>query len=422
MATGDGAVVSSVSCETCGKVGQWRRWPETTTWHGRMYLGSPSADGPVLCDECGAERVRFLLILGWDIHAHPYDVECGDSCPVRQSGHHWQIGLMRGVRGDRRMGFRVVKAIDGLPKVNGVTQLISLRAGRFLQQHPCLYYEPVASVDQLRRNLEWSARLEAAGVPRYSWRHQLLIIEVFESAYTAPAGKLGMPTANEKSLGLHCICPEAVAPDGTIRFWNSWGNNWGDHGCGYLSPDYLDRYWSEGWAQWNARWGSAPGKLRPEAIQDDRQLRRVWLNENPVFANRLKGHPKDSWRYECFYTASSFDGALVEGIQVRNGYGLRMGWAHMAHLEDSTTSEIRELFVMPAFRHQGIGSFLEGFASERAALAGSKEMRLLMHEADSIIGPPRAAARHFGSRRGYDWRWRVGAAPRTVAIGIKQLV
>jgi hypothetical protein len=68
----------------------------------------------------------------------------------------------------------------------------------------------------------------------------------------------------------------------------------------------------------------------------------------------------------------------------------------------------------------GLGSFLEGFASEQAALAGSKEMRRLIHEADSIIGPLRAAARHFGSRVRLEVR--VGTARRTVAVGLRQVV
>jgi GNAT superfamily N-acetyltransferase len=95
---------------------------------------------------------------------------------------------------------------------------------------------------------------------------------------------------------------------------------------------------------------------------------------------------------------------------------------HVAHIPAKFFSEIREVFVMPPFRNQGIGGFLEGYACKESRDAGSGTMRLLMHEADSVVGPPRAAARTFGNHHGYEWRWRSTEGPRIAAVGVKKLV
>jgi len=98
-----------------------------------------------------------------------------------------------------------------------------------------------------------------------------------------------------------------------------------------------------------------------------------------------------------------------------------MGWTFVYHiLEGAPTSEIRELFVMPAFRRLGIGRQLENIACERGRDWRSERMVLFFNEADATLSA-RAAARLFGRTSGYEWRWRQSVGPRLVARGQKKL-
>ena len=59
-----------------------------------------------------------------------------------------------------------------------------------------------------------------------------------------------------------------------------------------------------------------------------------------------------------------------------------MGWAFLCGIRDTTESVITELFVMPAFRSQGLGSVLEGVSSDIARSTESTRLTVLLHEAD----------------------------------------
>ena len=76
---------------------------------------------------------------------------------------------------------------------------------------------------------------------------------------------------------------------------------------------------------------------------------------------------------------------------------------------------------MPAFRHQGVGSVLEGISVDQAQEYESTDVHLVMNNADSVIGEPRRAARNFGANRGYSWRWRADPRLLSVAVGIKSV-
>jgi hypothetical protein len=67
----------------------------------------------------------------------------------------------------------------------------------------------------------------------------------------------------------------------------------------------------------------------------------------------------------------------------------------------------------------GIGRMLDGLAVSYAASWGCREIRLMMNEADAVVGPPRAVARMFGKSLGYEWRWRAETEPRRPATAIK---
>lgn len=77
----------------------------------------------------------------------------------------------------------------------------------------------------------------------------ITVYESFESRSTARTGVVPDPKPNEQVLGGHAIC--LVGYDDASRrfkFKNSWGANWGDHGYGYLSYNYVKKLSSDAWA------------------------------------------------------------------------------------------------------------------------------------------------------------------------------
>lgn len=76
-------------------------------------------------------------------------------------------------------------------------------------------------------------------------------IEVYQSAMNPEATKTGvipMPAPKEQIIGGHAIV--IVGFDDKhkrIKFVNSWGSSWGDHGFGYLSYDYVEKHLSDAW-------------------------------------------------------------------------------------------------------------------------------------------------------------------------------
>jgi C1A family cysteine protease len=63
------------------------------------------------------------------------------------------------------------------------------------------------------------------------------------------SGMIPMPKPDDQVWGGHAICIVGF-DDGRrlIKFRNSWGEGWGDHGYGYLSYDYAEKNLSDIWA------------------------------------------------------------------------------------------------------------------------------------------------------------------------------
>ena len=72
----------------------------------------------------------------------------------------------------------------------------------------------------------------------------------FQSNTVTKTGVVPMPAPDEFLLGGHALC--IVGYDDQkkrVKFENSWGPEWGDHGYGYLSYEYVAKYLStDNWA------------------------------------------------------------------------------------------------------------------------------------------------------------------------------
>jgi C1A family cysteine protease len=74
-------------------------------------------------------------------------------------------------------------------------------------------------------------------------------ISCFSGIMTTKTGKVPMPKAGEQPLGGHAICVVGY-DDATklVKFKNSWSEQWGDSGYGYLPYAYIDKYMNDAWS------------------------------------------------------------------------------------------------------------------------------------------------------------------------------
>jgi C1A family cysteine protease len=73
-------------------------------------------------------------------------------------------------------------------------------------------------------------------------------IKVFDGMMKTTTGLIRMPKPGERTLGGHAICPAGYdEANRLIKFKNSWTNNWGDKGYGYLPYAYIDKFMNDAW-------------------------------------------------------------------------------------------------------------------------------------------------------------------------------
>lgn len=417
-------------CEKCGEVPIRLRIFSFTIARGDIYIPQIPQPGVnlnevhLLCNSCWPQMLMRNARLGFDIHTHAIAESCDAKCLTKRGGRRLQFQSLSTI--DRRSGFALIKLIDGQPEVNGTQGIFADRltyfcGGSYARQ---IYYESIAEPSEVARQLIINHDLRRVGVPYQMRDSHVMAVEWFESSYEAPSGIIQIPTQGEKSIGFHAISIKGYDPaTETFSFWNSWGSNWGDRGYGEMSLDYVQRYHHETSVTRHARWGPSPAKLHQleDACDNGTEVRRLWVVENPRFGYIVRGKGR-SVRIINYDTLSPTSGIPVSCVELTNGYGLRMGWMFVRHWSGPTKfSEITELYVWPIYRRMHLGAELEKAAVELAKDQGSPEIRLLMNEADCIIGPPRAAAREFAKSCSYDLRWRTTVGPRARMTGIKSI-
>lgn len=320
--------------------------------------------------------------------------------------------------------YRACKEFDNYPGEGSYT-LAALRAIKFywlpLRQ---FFYEPLNSREQLKYIADVRYALEEAYVPRYKLDDISLSFRCFESAYKASKGRLNLPKIGEAEIAGHSVAMSGWDySDESILFINSWGTKWGDNGYGAMPPEYFDKYLIDAWLGRNARYGLTLEKYqRNKTSLNNKEFAREWSLENPRWSKPfLHNKRRHQW---VLYEALSATGCAAEIIDIRNGFGLRLGWAHLFHLcgdeEERKTSVLKELFVYPSFRRHGYGTLLESMAAYRAGIWRSQKIQIPFHDIDSFLNV-RAAGRIFAEHRGYNWKWRVSSRPNISGIAERML-
>ena len=184
-------------CEKTGKLHvfsaghQWGRVHTAKFWQPGFNIGGVQ----LLCQDCWIQWLIWQARMGFDLHDHAVVAVCNSTCFSAHGGRKAQFNALQGAAVDSKVGFLMGKAIDGLPRKNGLTGLTCNRVayflgGRFRRQG---YYESVRSPADLARNLERIAHLRSLGIPLYMLDHHMIIVKIFKSAYTAPRGVLQLP-------------------------------------------------------------------------------------------------------------------------------------------------------------------------------------------------------------------------------------
>jgi hypothetical protein len=293
----------------------------------------------------------------------------------------------------------------------------------YTYHEPQLFYQPISTYDELLEITMLNHKLREGGIPE-KYRYMLSVgFSVFKSTYTAPLGRPPLPKAGDRSRGEHFVALTGgwIENGEELEFANSWGESWGDNGYGWLSRKYLEQYLTEAWLARNIRVGPTIDTHKELlATSNNDQFVKMWMQETPIWRVPWK-HAGSEHQLVVYETLSTL-GEPVEVIEIRNGLGLRVGWAHLHHIPivRPRTSVIKDLFVWPMFRRHGYARKIETIARYRARVWHSKRIQILFHEADAM-SPLRVAGQMFARKAGYTLTSVQQNRPRIQAIATKML-
>jgi C1A family cysteine protease len=149
---------------------------------------------------------------------------------------------------DQDSGALIKDGIEFLKKTGAVEENAwPYRAGEYAKSPPpalarakryqITEAKPIATLDELKAALDSGPAI--SGITLY---------ETFQSVGVATTGVIPMPKPKDVVIGGHAIC--IVGYDDQpklLKFQNTWGKDWGDHGYGYLPYDYFREQSGDSW-------------------------------------------------------------------------------------------------------------------------------------------------------------------------------
>jgi GNAT superfamily N-acetyltransferase len=144
--------------------------------------------------------------------------------------------------------------------------------------------------------------------------------------------------------------------------------------------------------------------------------------ENPQWREKFKFNGL-AHKVFIYDTISVETQGMADVLEIRDGTGLRIAWAHLFHtsVNELPVTVVKEFYVWPWFRRQGYGTKLDEMVCERSRFVGSKAMRVYFHEADTIVTEHKYAGYHFSKKLGYQKTYKITNCPRLTAIAEKSL-
>jgi GNAT superfamily N-acetyltransferase len=293
-----------------------------------------------------------------------------------------------------------------------------------------LYYEDLSTWQEALGVFAINRVLADGGLPP-QWLYGMMIgMEMFESGYHAPHGRLPLPGEGDSYRGRHLVAVLDSTQDELV-FANSWGPEWGDKGLGYISHGYFEFHVDSVFVTrpaWNGpspRMDDALKRLSwirghggsPRSVED---MVEAWTTPNTLSAKTID---RGRQHYQVIMRRTfSASGEMhpLDMIDLRDTRGRILGRTHILHVRDSPRSIITELFVAPKVRRKGIGRILTELAMERALTWRKERIELLLHEADaSPSGLSRAIS--FGTACGFTWEGRSSRRPNVTNVAYRKV-
>jgi len=157
-------------------------------------------------------------------------------------------------------------------------------------------------------------------------------VEITEQWFDAEDGIIELPDSNHEIVRTHSVVILGFDFRGPMLiFANSWGEDWGNYGCGYLPFEYFENHVFDAWAGCGVC-------VRPPWFSDGATGLRKWTWPDPL-GNECHGGGM-LWGID-YYDATNDD---------------RLGWAFAVQRDGYL--DIEELFVKPTHRRQGIATQL----------------------------------------------------------------
>jgi GNAT superfamily N-acetyltransferase len=226
-------------------------------------------------------------------------------------------------------------------------------------------YHRVRSVDECRKLLAADRPVSASfGI---------------DDTWTNPqAGRLCLP--RDAATASHSICLVGYRDDTRcFIFANSWGDQWGDHGYGYLPNAYFDDRFLEGWTS------AIPTPDFPKIAGGRGLMERGWAVPD-ILGDHLH---------------------VVELID--RGNDEILGWTITTRREEFL--DVEDLFVRPRWRLQGLGSALATHIREQSDRLRIPVRMWISHPDASIDEAGIAVLRRLGlQRRPSPVRWASAVA------------
>ncbi len=295
------------------------------------------------------------------------------------------------------------------------------------------FYEPLSSwdeavlalrMDDLLRSEDASGRDTVGGITIG------LGLEVYESFYKAPGGRVSVAASTERFHGRHWVRAVAEVDEDTIAFANSWGEKWGDHGRGYISRDFFEAHVDSVFAARVLFAGTSPAmdqRLRelhwttgqPHGT-DLRLWARAWPTPNPrrVWKLDVRGKTFDCWYRTVFSLKDNYPAVHVFELVDQNDL---VGRSHVIHHPGSDLAVLEEIWVPPDRRRKGFGTAVAAEAERLARSRRSTRLEVPLFEADAK-GDRRDGAAAFALSLGFTWTWKDSRRPNAVGVAGKDLL
>jgi GNAT superfamily N-acetyltransferase len=303
--------------------------------------------------------------------------------------------------------WRLARRWSGYPELEWTFGIFIHRIAALGGATPAYFYEDISDFDTTRLLVRMSNVLLSQREPSYPTVG--LEFAYFDSAYRTVDGRLACDDTPFR--GGHSVM--AVDHDGLdeIRFVNTW------------NPPHFERHVEAVFAAWSARGGPSTAlrrcmeRVATQRLPEQDRLVHCWPARNTFTTQQVSTHQQQftmlHWRV---YSMAS--NSLVDVVELRDE-NEAVGRAHLFH-GDVGAATLRELFVRPERRREGIGSLLEGTLAEWARHSGYDSLQVWLREPDaraSVIDAPLVLA----GRLGYDWEDVEMRRPNIIKIASRRL-